>query len=130
MYKCSRCCFSMMVEWANDGILQADDGKMLVNDGEMLLMMVKWVYDHILISPSLTSISPSLTSILPSLACSISSFAHLTIIEKQHRLKCMYECNRYSKINKRGVSPTKNNLKKKKLNSLLYLYFTAKSNYK
>jgi len=25
----------------------------------------------------------------------------------------MYECNRYSKINKRGVSPTKNNLKKK-----------------
>ena len=37
----SRCCFSMMVELANDGILQADDGKMLVTDGEMLLMMVK-----------------------------------------------------------------------------------------
>ena len=32
------------------------------------LMMVKWVYDHKLISPSLTSISLSLTSILPSLA--------------------------------------------------------------
>ena len=29
--------------------------------------MVKWVYDHTLILPSLTSISPSLTSILPSL---------------------------------------------------------------
>jgi len=39
----------------------------------------QWVYDHTLISSSLTSISPSLTSILPSLA-------HLTIIEKLHRL--------------------------------------------
>ena len=46
-----------------------------------LSMIVKWVYDHTLISPSLTSISPSLTSILPSLA-------HLTIIEKLHRLQC------------------------------------------
>ena len=58
------------------------------------------MYDHILIlpslmslSPSLTSISPSLTcilpsltSILPSLALSKPSFAHLTIIEKLHRL--------------------------------------------
>ena len=42
-------------------------------------MMVKRVYDHTLISPSLTSISLSLTNILPSLA-------HLTIIEKLHRL--------------------------------------------
>ena len=49
-------------------------------------MMVKWVYDHILISPSLTDISPSSTSILPSLAWSVPSFAHLTIIEKLHRL--------------------------------------------
>ena len=31
----SRCSFSMMVKWANEGILQANDGKMLVNDGEM-----------------------------------------------------------------------------------------------
>ena len=50
------------------------------------LMMVKWVYDHILITPSLTSISPSLTSILQSLAWSKPSFVHLTIIEKLHWL--------------------------------------------
>ena len=43
-------------------------------------MMVEWKYNHTLISPSLTSISPSLTSIIPSLA-------HLTIIEKLHRLQ-------------------------------------------
>ena len=56
-------------------------------------MMVKCVYDHKVnspsltsISPSLTSISPSLMSILPSLAGSKTSFAHLTIIEKLHRL--------------------------------------------
>ena len=56
-------------------------------------MMVKCVYDHKVnspsltsISPSLTSISPSLMSILPSLAWSKTSFAHLTIIEKLHRL--------------------------------------------
>ena len=85
-WQSSRCSSSMMVEWVNDGILQANVGKMLVNGGEMLLMMVKWVYDHTLLSPSLTSISPSLTSILPSLAWSIPSFAHFTIIEKLHRL--------------------------------------------
>ena len=51
-------------------------------------MIVKWVYDHTLISPLLTSISPSLTSILPLLAWSKPSFAHLTIIEKLHRLHC------------------------------------------
>ena len=28
--------FSMMVKWANYGLLQAYDGKMLGNDGEML----------------------------------------------------------------------------------------------
>jgi len=39
----------------------------------------QWVYDHALISSSLTSISPSSTSTPPSLA-------HLTIIEKLHRL--------------------------------------------
>ena len=56
-------------------------------------MMVKWVYYHIIISPSMTSISPSLTSIspsltriLPSLAWSKPSFACLTIVEKLHRL--------------------------------------------
>ena len=48
-------------------------------------MMVKWVY-HKLISPSLSSISPSLTSVLPSLTWSKPSFAHLTIIDKLHRL--------------------------------------------
>ena len=39
---CSRCSFSMMVKCRT--------------------IMVKWVYDHKLISPSLTSISPSLTN--------------------------------------------------------------------
>ena len=33
----SRRSFSMMVKWANDGLLQANDGKMLVNDGEILV---------------------------------------------------------------------------------------------
>ena len=33
----SRCSFSTMVRWANDGILQANDGEMLVNDGKMLV---------------------------------------------------------------------------------------------
>ena len=52
----SRCSFSIMVKWANDGILQANDGKMLVNDGEMLIddgkMLVNdgemsvWSYSH------------------------------------------------------------------------------------
>ena len=69
----------MMVKWANEGLLQANDCKMLV-------IMVKWVYDHILISPSLTSISPSLKSISPSLMSILPSLAHLTIIEKLHRL--------------------------------------------
>ena len=75
----SRCSFSMMVKWANEGLLQANDCKMLV-------IMVKWVYDHILISPSLTSISPSLKSISPSLMSILPTLAHLTIIEKLHRL--------------------------------------------
>ena len=78
-------CSVMMVKWSS--------------------MMVKWVYDHELISPSLTSISPSLTSIspsltsiLPSLAWSKPSFAHITIIEKLHRLqwahnKKVFPCN-------------------------------------
>ena len=33
----SRCSFSIMVKWANDGLLQANEGKMLVNDDEMLV---------------------------------------------------------------------------------------------
>ena len=58
-----------------------------------LSMMVKWVYDHILISPSFTGIWPSLTSSSPSLAWSVPSFAHLTIIEKLHRLQgCPRSC--------------------------------------
>ena len=70
------------------------------------LMMVKWVYDHTLISQSLTSISPSLTSILPSSAWSTPSFAHLTIIEKLNRLQkyfCMvpfYLCRSQKHLNK------------------------------
>ena len=56
----SRCSFSMMVKWANDGLLQANDGKMLVNDGEMLVNDGELSVDHSLISPSLSSISPSL----------------------------------------------------------------------
>ena len=46
---CSWCSFSMMVKWANDGLLQANDGKMLVNDGEMLVndgKMSVWSYIH------------------------------------------------------------------------------------
>ena len=78
-----------MVKWANDGLLQANDGKMLVNDGELLVNdgeMSIWSYTQ-LNSPSLIGILPSLTSILPSLAWSVPSFAHLTIIEKLHRLQ-------------------------------------------
>jgi len=58
-YIFSWCSFSMMVEWANDGLLQANDVKcllMMVKCKSMMLL--KWVYDHILISKSLTSISP------------------------------------------------------------------------
>ena len=33
----SWCSFSMMVKWANDGLLQANEGKMLANDGETLV---------------------------------------------------------------------------------------------
>ena len=36
-FHCSLCIFSMMVRWANDGVLQAYATKMLVNDGEMLI---------------------------------------------------------------------------------------------
>ena len=61
-------------------------GEILVNDGKCLSMIVKWVYDHTLISPSLTSISPSFRSILLILAWNIPSFANLTIIKKLHRL--------------------------------------------
>ena len=95
------CSFSMMVKWANDGLLQANATKILVNDGEMLVNDGEMSVEHILISPSmtsispslmsislsLTSISPSLTSILLAFAWSKPLFAHLTIIEKLHRLK-------------------------------------------
>ena len=64
--------------------------------------MVKWGFDSILISPSLTSISssltsisPLLTSILPSLAFSKPSFTHFAIIEKLHRLPWDLPCWNY-----------------------------------
>ena len=67
MSNCSRCSFSMMVKWANDGFFQTNDGKMLVNDGEMIVNdgeLKFWSYTHFTIidkhSPSLTSITPSL----------------------------------------------------------------------
>ena len=89
----SRCSFSMMVKWANDGTLQANDGKILVNDGEMPINdseLSVWSYTHFTIIDKhftiITSSSPSLTSILPSLAWSRPSFAHLTIIEKLPQL--------------------------------------------
>ena len=103
----SLCSFSMMVKCAYDGLLQANVSKTLFNDGQFLLMMVKcllmmvkcllmmvkcllmmvkcssmivkWVYDH-------TLISQSLTSIWLALAWSEPSYAHLTIIEKLHWL--------------------------------------------
>ena len=95
----SWCSFSMMVKWANDGLLQAmiiifliniclymiiqsndaerlvNDGEILVNDGEMFVKDGEMSICHTLISPSLTSISLSLTSILPSLAWSIPSYS-------------------------------------------------------
>ena len=45
----SRCSFSMMVKWANDGLLKANATKMLVNDVEMLINdgeMSIWSYTH------------------------------------------------------------------------------------
>ena len=45
----SWCSFSMMVKWANDGLLQANDGKMLVNDVEMLVNdgeLSVWSFTH------------------------------------------------------------------------------------
>ena len=70
----------MMVKWANDGWLQANDGKMLVNDGEMLVNdgeMIVW-YTHF------TIIDEHFTIII--VWCK-PSLAHLTIIEKLHRLQ-------------------------------------------
>ena len=73
----------MMVKWVNDGLLQANDGKMLVNDGEMLVndgeMSVGYTYFAII-----DELSPSLAWCKP-------SFAHLTIIEKLHRLYSRFE---------------------------------------
>ena len=39
---CSRCSFSMMVKWANDGLLQVNDGKNALNGREMSV----WSYTH------------------------------------------------------------------------------------
>ena len=89
----SRCTFSMIVKWVNDGYFKVMMVKcllMMVKCSLMMVkcssMMVKWVYNHTLISPSLTSISPSLTSILPSIVWSKPSFGHMTIIEKLQQL--------------------------------------------
>ena len=63
--------------WSNEWRMAYCKLMMIVKCSLMMVkcksMMVKWVYDHTLISPSLTRISPSLISILP-------AFAHLTII--------------------------------------------------
>ena len=68
----SRCSFSMMVKWANDGTLQAYDGKMLVNDGEMSI----WSYTQFtIIDWHFTIINEYFTII--SLKCTIiHSFDH------------------------------------------------------
>ena len=83
---CSCCSFKW---WSNERMMVYFK-LMMVRCSLMMvkcsLMMVNWVYDHSLISPSLSSSSPSLTSIFPSLAWSIPSFAHSTIIEKLHQL--------------------------------------------
>ena len=86
----SRCSFSIMVKWTNDGLLQANASKILVNDGLMLAndgemsawSMIIYAFHHHCI---IASNSPSLISILLALAW-IPSFAHFTIIEKLHRL--------------------------------------------
>ena len=56
----SRCIFSMMVKWMNDGWLQANDGKMLVDDGEMLVNdgeMSVWYTHFTIIDEHFTIIS-------------------------------------------------------------------------
>ena len=91
-FLCSRCSFSMMVKWANDGLLQANDGKMLFNDGEILVNdgeMSVWSYTQFTLIEYFTIINKHFTiinDILP-------SFAHLTIIEKLHRLLCGSPCS-------------------------------------
>ena len=67
-------------------------------------MMVKWVNDHILNSPSLTSIIPSLTSILPSLAWSKPSFAHLQSLSSC--INCFSAMTRYTRIATSETSST------------------------
>ena len=70
----SRCSFSMMVRWVNEGVLQAyatkmlvNNGEMLVNDGEMLVNdgeMSKWSYTHFtIINEHFTIINEHLSSI-------------------------------------------------------------------
>ena len=72
-------------------LVQANDGKMLVNDGEMLVNDSEmFVNDgEMLVNDGEMSVYTHFTIInkhLPSLAWSKPSFAHLTIIEKPHRL--------------------------------------------
>ena len=80
----SRCSFSMMVKWANVGLVQAYDGEMLINDGKML---INWLWNVCMI---IYSFHHHWLSISPSLAWSKPSIGHLTIIEKLHRLKRGY----------------------------------------
>ena len=49
----SRCSFSMMVKWSNDGLLQDNDGEILVNDSEMSV----WSYHFTIINEHFTIIS-------------------------------------------------------------------------
>ena len=90
------------------------DERMMVHFKLMLVkcswMMVKWVKDHILISPLLTSISPSLTSILVALAWSYtilpSSDHHLeavpTAMDSMEILQRLFKattCTAYINLN-------------------------------
>ena len=99
----SRCSFSMMVRWANDGVLQANatkmlvnDGQMLINDSERLVNDVKWVYEPTLISPSLKSISVQHSLIWPSLrSCTDCIYNTLN----NGWIKCSFLNSKFSVLN-------------------------------
>ena len=81
-----RSCFTVGAasQWcSNERMMVVPIGFMMVKCSLMMVkcsvMTLKWVYEH-------SIISPSLTSILPSIAWCKPSFGHLTIIDKLHRL--------------------------------------------
>ena len=79
LFSPSWCSFSMMVKWANDGLLQAN--------AECSSMMLKWVYAHMythftIIDEHFTIINKHFLAY----SWSKPSYANLTIIEKLHRL--------------------------------------------